>query len=79
MTKITREYSPQGRLRRRLKKLMKERKCNDVEQFCDMYDLDHAMIKRLYTHPYKGIEIIIQICEHCDVSADWLLETEVNI
>jgi hypothetical protein len=44
-----------------------------------MYDLDHAMIKRLYTHPYKGIEIIIQICEHCDVSADWLLGTEVNI
>ena len=79
MGKLVEDYSAPARIRHKVIQICEEKHCEDVAHLCRKYGLDFNSVRYLCERSYKGIEVLIQICERCDVSADWLLGTEVNI
>lgn len=71
--KLKEDYSTPGRIKKKILKLCRDNKCKDIEQLCAMFGLDCNAVRYLCGKPVKTVDVIIKVCERCDVSADWLL------
>lgn len=70
--KIENDYSPLARFRARLAEVMAWENA-DKRQFAANHGYRISDINALYSHNHRAVEMVIKICEDCEVDPGWLL------